>query len=80
MSNGIEPRLVGRTLNLSPLVVLFSLSVWGSVWGFAGLLLSVPITVAVMLTLTQFEATRPIAIMLSDDGKIADIKHPTTPV
>ena len=76
MSNGIEPRIVGRTLNLSPLVVLFSLSVWGSLWGFAGLLLSVPITVTVMLVLTQFQSTRPIAIMLSDDGKIADIKHP----
>lgn len=76
MSNGIEPRLVGRTLNLSPLVVLFSLSVWGSLWGFAGLLLSVPITVTVMLVLTQFESTRSIAIMLSDDGKIADLKHP----
>ena len=79
MSNGIEPRLVGRTLNLSPLVVLFSLSVWGSIWGFAGLLLSVPITVTVMLVLTQFQATRPIAIMLSDDGKIADIKSPHPP-
>lgn len=76
MSNGIEPRIVGRTLNLSPLVVLFSLSVWGSLWGFAGLLLSVPITVTVMLVLTQFQSTRPIAIMLSDDGKIADLKHP----
>lgn len=76
MSNGIEPRIVGRTLNLSPLVVLFSLSVWGSIWGFAGLLLSVPITVTVMLILTQFESTRPIAIMLSDNGKIAELKHP----
>lgn len=80
MSNGIEPRLVGRTLNLSPLVVLFSLSVWGSLWGFAGLLLSVPITVTVMLVLTQFESTRPIAIMLSDDGKIADLKSPHPPL
>ncbi|MEO1252140.1 MAG: AI-2E family transporter [Pseudomonadota bacterium] len=76
MSNGVEPRLVGRTLNLSPLVVLFSLTVWGTLWGFAGLLLSVPITVTLMLILTQFDATRPIAILLSDDGKIADIKHP----
>lgn len=79
MSNGIEPRLVGRTLNLSPLVILFSLGVWGSLWGFAGLLLSVPITVTVMIILTQFSSTRPIAIMLSDNGKIADIKHPHTP-
>ena len=75
MSNGIEPRIVGRTLNLSPLVILFSLGVWGSIWGFAGLLLSVPMTVTVMLILTQFQSTRPIAIMLSDNGKIADLKH-----
>lgn len=76
MSNGIEPRIVGRTLNLSPLVILFSLGVWGSIWGFAGLLLSVPITVTVMIILSQFETTRPVAIMLSDNGKIAAMKHP----
>lgn len=76
MSNGIEPRIVGKSLNLSPLVILFSLSLWGTLWGFAGLLLSVPITVTVMLVMTQFKSTRPIAIMLSADGKIADVKHP----
>ncbi|PQA87840.1 AI-2E family transporter [Hyphococcus luteus] len=76
MSNGIEPRIVGRSLNLSPLVILFSLSVWGSLWGFAGLLLSVPITVTVMIVLSQFRSTRPVAIMMSDNGDIAKIKHP----
>ena len=78
MSNGIEPRLVGRSLNLSPLIVLFSLTIWGSLWGFAGLLLSVPITVTVMIVLSQFETTRPIAIMISDDGRIAELKRPST--
>jgi predicted PurR-regulated permease PerM len=76
MSNGVEPRIVGKSLNLSPLVILASLSVWGALWGFAGLLLSVPMTVTVMLVLTQFRSTRPIAIMLSGNGEIADIKHP----
>lgn len=76
MSNGVEPRIVGRSLNLSPLVILFSLGVWGSIWGFAGLLLSVPITVTVMIVLSQFSTTRPIAVMMSDNGEIAEIKHP----
>ena len=76
MSNVIEPRIVGRTLNLSPLVILFTLGVWGSMWGFAGLLLSVPMTVTLMIVLTQFKSTRPIAIMLSADGRIAELKHP----
>ena len=75
MSNGIEPRIVGRTLNLSPLVILFSLSIWGSLWGFAGLLLSVPITVTVMIILSQFRSTRSVAIMMSDNGEIAALKH-----
>lgn len=76
MSNGIEPRIVGKSLNLSPLVILISLAFWGSMWGFAGFLLSVPMTVSLMLILTQFRSTRPIAIMLSDEGEIAPLKHP----
>ncbi len=75
MSSGIEPRLIGRSVNLSPLVILLSLAVWGTLWGFAGALLAVPITVTVMIILTQFETTRPIAILLSDSGDIAPIKH-----
>jgi predicted PurR-regulated permease PerM len=75
MSSGVEPRLVGKSLNLSPLVILVSLAVWGSLWGFAGMLLAVPITVTIMIILTQFESTRPIAILLSDDGEIAAINH-----
>lgn len=79
MSSVVEPRLIGRSLNLSPLVILLSLSVWGTLWGFAGLLLAVPVTVTVMIILTQFPSTRPVAILLSDSGKIAPIKHPTPP-
>ena len=74
MSSLIEPRLIGRTLNLSPLVILLALAVWGSLWGFAGALLAVPMTVTVMIILTQFPATRGIAILLSDNGQIAEIK------
>lgn len=75
MSSVIEPRLIGRSLNLSPLVILLSLAVWGALWGFAGMLLAVPITVTIMIILTQFESTRPIAVLLSDSGEIAPLKH-----
>lgn len=75
MSSAIEPRLIGKSLNLSPLVILLSLGVWGTLWGFAGALLAVPTTVTVMIILTQFPATRPIAVLLSDNGQIAAIKH-----
>lgn len=75
MSVLVEPRLVGRSLNLSPLIILISLAVWGSLWGFAGALLAVPMTVTVMIILTQFHSTRPLAILLSDTGQIAPIKR-----
>ena len=71
----VEPRLLGRSLNLSPLVILLSLAAWGTLWGFAGLLLCVPMTVAVMIVLSQFRATRPIAVLLSDNGDIAPLKR-----
>ena len=75
MSSVVEPRLIGRSLNLSPLVILLSLSVWGSLWGFAGALLAVPMTVSVMIVLTQFRATRPFAILMSDSGVIAPMRR-----
>ncbi|MEM9262312.1 MAG: AI-2E family transporter [Pseudomonadota bacterium] len=75
MSSVIEPRLIGKSLNLSPLIILVSLGVWGALWGFAGALLAVPITVTVMIILTQFEPTRAIAILMSENGDIAPIKH-----
>ncbi|MEE9328730.1 MAG: AI-2E family transporter [Parvularculaceae bacterium] len=74
-SSGIEPRLMGKSLNLSPLVILLSLGLWGTLWGFAGMLLCVPITVAIMIILSQFHTTRPVAILLSDNGDIAPIKR-----
>ena len=71
----VEPRLLGKSLNLSPLVILLSLATWGTLWGFAGMLLCVPITVAIMIVLSQFDASRPIAVLLSDNGEIAPLKR-----
>ncbi|MBD3635910.1 MAG: AI-2E family transporter [Crocinitomicaceae bacterium] len=65
VGNYLEPRLVGKSLNLSPLVVVLSLAFWGSLWGIAGMFLCVPITVAVMIILSQFPSTRTAAILLS---------------
>ena len=45
VGNLIDPRIVGRSLNLSPLVVLFSLIFWGWLWGIIGMFLAVPLAV-----------------------------------
>ncbi len=70
MNNVVEPRLVGRSLNLSSLVIIVSLVFWGLVWGVLGMFLCVPFMVIINIILAKFEATRPIAILLSADGNI----------
>ncbi len=71
----IEPKLLGESLNLSPLVILLSLTFWGTLWGFGGMLLCIPITVGIMIVLSQFEDSRAVAIMLSENGQIQPIKR-----
>lgn len=71
VGNMLEPRLMGRSLNVSALVVILSLVFWGSIWGVAGMFLCVPITVIAMIVLSRFPSTRPVAILLSNNGKIA---------
>ncbi|MFT6983415.1 MAG: putative PurR-regulated permease PerM [Crocinitomicaceae bacterium] len=66
----VEPRLMGNTLNISPLVAILSLAVWGAIWGIIGMLLSVPITVTMIIIFSQFKGTRNIAILLSEKGKV----------
>ncbi|KTD31746.1 transporter, permease [Legionella moravica] len=70
VGNFLEPRLLGKSLNLSPLIILFALGLWGAIWGILGMFLSVPITVMMMIVFAHFDSTRPIAILLSQDGHI----------
>ena len=66
----IEPKIMGNTLNISPLVAILSLAIWGSLWGIIGMLLSVPITVAMIIIFSQFPQTRSVAILLSERGRV----------
>ena len=70
--NIIEPKLTGKTLNLSTLAILINLVFWGLVWGVAGMFFSVPLLVATFIITAQFDSTRWIAILLSADGDIPD--------
>lgn len=70
VGNLIEPRFLGKQLNLSPFVILICLGVWGQLWGILGMFLSVPITVILMIVFSHFEKTKGIAILLSQNGLI----------
>lgn len=66
IGNYVEPRLIGRQVNLSPVVVLVALSVWGALWGIPGAILAVPMTSVMAIILGSFEGTRFIAVLLAD--------------
>lgn len=70
--NILEPRLTGKTLNLSTLAILINLVFWGMLWGVAGMFFSVPLLVATFVITSQFDSTRWVAILLSADGNIPD--------
>jgi predicted PurR-regulated permease PerM len=65
MGNFVDPRIEGRFLTLSPVLVLFAIVFWGWLWGALGALLGVPLTAAVLIGCRHFEATRWIAEMLT---------------
>ena len=64
IGNIIEPKIMGTSLDISPVVVLFSLVFWGWMWGIVGMILSVPIMAVVKTLMEQFPTTKPLAILM----------------
>ena len=78
VGNIVLPRMQGDSLNMDPTVILLSLAVWGALWGVPGMFLSTPLTVACMVILAQFDGSRWIAILLSEDGDPQGFASPPT--
>ena len=80
MGNVLEPRWMGRGLNLSPLVVFVSLVLWGWVLGPVGMLLSIPLTIMLKIALENQDETRWIGIMLGAGKRLdAELDSPGDP-
>ncbi len=65
IGNVLDPHLQGRTLDISPLVVLVSVIFWGWIWGVPGMLLAVPMTATLITLCEQVPALQPIATLMS---------------
>lgn len=70
IGNFIDPRIMGDNVNLSPLVIILSLSFWGAIWGVIGMFLSVPLMIIVVITFSKIPRFKPIAIFMSRSGAV----------
>ncbi|MBD3270161.1 AI-2E family transporter [Candidatus Peregrinibacteria bacterium] len=68
--NILEPKWMGKSMNLSALVVILALAAWGVIWGIVGMILSVPLTMIINIILSQFPSTQKVSIMLSEKGEV----------
>ncbi|MDK3017688.1 AI-2E family transporter [Pseudodonghicola flavimaris] len=64
----IEPKFLGRSVNLSPFTVLLALAIWTAIWGMMGAILAIPLTAMVMIILAELPSTRFIAVLMSETG------------
>ena len=73
MGNAVEPRLMGKRLGLSALVVFLSLVFWGYVWGPVGMVLCVPLTMLVKILLQNSDELRWIAVMMGSGAELRQL-------
>ena len=66
----VAPKVIADDISLSPAVTFFALFFWGWVFNFLGVMLAAPLTVLVIMILSNYPETRWLAIMATaDEGK-----------
>jgi len=65
LCNIFDPRIIGNHVGISPLIILVSLSIWGYIWGFAGMVISVPMTVIIKIICENIPFMEPVSILIS---------------
>ena len=64
LGNVLDPKIIGDHVGISPLMVLVSLLVWGWLWGFAGMVLAVPMTVIIKIVCENIPIMEPVSILI----------------
>ena len=64
LGNVLDPKIIGDRVGLSPLIVLVSLLIWGYLWGFAGMVLAVPMTVIIKIVCENIPIMEPVSILI----------------
>lgn len=71
----VEPKVLGRVMNIPPVTIIVALLFWGSVWGVVGAIISVPLTVSIKMYLENLDhpATQAVAGMLGGNFSAFDL-------
>ncbi|MCA9698601.1 MAG: AI-2E family transporter [Myxococcales bacterium] len=77
MGNMVEPKVMGKRLGLSSLVVFLSLVFWGWIWGPLGMFLSVPLTMVVKILLENSDDLKWIAVLLGSGAEMEERFDPS---
>jgi len=75
IGNFLDPKLMGKRLAISPLVVLVALMFWSIVWGIPGALLAVPLTVLLTMVMAHFDRTKVFALLLTDCSTMEELEE-----
>lgn len=71
LGNIVQPKIMGRSLDLHPVTLMFSLMFFGMIWGVVGMFLATPITAVLKIVLERIEFTRPLAGLLA--GRLSNL-------
>ncbi len=74
VGNVLEPKMIGKKVNMSPFVVLVALGFWSAIWGIPGAILAIPLTSILAIIFASFKPTRPLAVLLADDVSVFEEK------
>ena len=75
IGNILEPKIMGDGLGISPITILLSLTVWGWIWGFAGMVIAIPMMVIIKIVCESIPVLEPVSILLSSRREVLTIKE-----
>jgi len=64
LTSALDPKIVGDNVRISPLVVLASVAIWGYIWGFAGMVIAVPMMVIIKIVCENVPIMEPVSILM----------------
>ena len=77
IGNIIDPKIIGDHVGISPLMVMVSLGFWGYIWGFAGMVIAVPMTVIIKIICENIPLLEPVSVFIGSKKAVkAQKKYP----